>query len=121
MRFVGFEYRNAIKTPARTKTILLLVSGTKVIELEPVKRERSKTGAHGWDYYYPSDIDSADAIVHIDISNSGKHYCEFKKLKKEAAFLVLKWLEENEHVCPSLAKSFQEKTHFAIDIVEGDE
>lgn len=65
-----YPYRYT-RVGAYTKA-LVLVNGRAV---EPKYTRYSKTGRHGEECWDESTIESADVILVIDISNSGKHYC----------------------------------------------
>ncbi|MEM4815840.1 MAG: hypothetical protein QXR23_08900 [Ignisphaera sp.] len=60
------DYRNNIKMPGRTLSIVVNDRGEK---LEPVRRIRSRTGAHGEDIYV---IYEPVYILRYNRSNSGK-------------------------------------------------
>lgn len=92
-----FDFRETIKTRAITRTFLLREGNI----LKPSYRERSKTGAHGMDCYEEHDYLSADAILTIRISGSGKHYCELEVRKPNPASLQ-RVLEL--HDCPNIRR-----------------
>ena len=103
---VCFEYRDTLKTRARTQTIFLRVRGRKVERIEPLEERRSKTGAHGQDCYARTQLADADVTVHVDISNSSKHYCSVtgRRLTREEAHALAQWLRENEHICTEILR-----------------
>jgi len=101
-----FDYRYTLKTGARTEYIFLVV-GKSVKRLEPLWTRRSRSGAHGEDCYTSKLLERADVEVTVQISNSGRHYCDLKikrKLGKEELLKLAAWLNRNEHICESLAK-----------------
>lgn len=102
--YVCYYYRNALKTPARSETILLAMVDGEIVRVLPAWRERSRTGSHGKDCYDPAQLDNVIAIAHIEVSNAGKHHCDlkFKKATEETVMKVLAWLQKHEHVCPSM-------------------
>jgi hypothetical protein len=66
-----FYYRNCIKTPAFTETVVLMDG--KV--LKPSKVYRSKTGAHGTDVYCLTEEEwQRTWVIVFEQSNSGKPY-----------------------------------------------
>lgn len=73
---VSFSYRST-KMGALTK-VYVIKDGHVV---KPRFMSLSKTGNHGEEYYDISDVESADVILTIDVSNSGKHYCKMNVLK----------------------------------------
>jgi len=101
---VKYQYRLCIKTLGRTETILLKFMNNKLERIEPFDKERSLSKAHGEDYYLLSQVQEADFIVQIEVSNSGRHYCKLKKFRNdpEAIKLLIQWLKQNEHICYSL-------------------
>jgi len=100
---VEYQYRNCIKTEGRTETILLIATQNgKLFRITPYDIYRSKTYAHGKDYYLKSDIERADFIVTIEISNAGNHHCRIEKYNPKYIKQLLTWLSKNEHVCAKL-------------------
>ena len=97
-KYIPFEYRNCIKYPGRTQ--YYIIKDGKV--LEPIYRRRSRTGAHGEDYYKPEDVETADVILCVNISNSGKHYC-YMKVQKFNIASIKKALQI--HNCEALAEN----------------
>ena len=66
-----FEYRRNIRMPGRTQYILVDPQNWEI--LEPVRRESSKTGAHGEDIYCLDEATwSRVLVVRLARSNSGK-------------------------------------------------
>jgi hypothetical protein len=91
-----FEHRNTLKTGAISTTILILDG--KV--LRPSRAERSRTGAHGTDYYCLSPSEwSRTWIIELRESNSGKRYIETVNVPADVAKLLTEmWLYENVSV-----------------------
>jgi hypothetical protein len=70
----GFEYRYTLNT--RALTVSIVVVDGKV--LRPTRSERSRTGAHGTDYYCLSEEEwSRTWTITLIQSNSGKRYVDF--------------------------------------------
>jgi len=66
-----FEYRRNIKFPGRTQYVLIDTATWEI--LTPVRRERSRTKAHGADIYcLPPEKWNEIVIVGLYRSNSGK-------------------------------------------------
>ena len=66
-----FEYRRNIRMPGRTQYILVDPQNWEI--LEPVRRERSKSMAHGEDIYCLSEeVWKRVMIVKLKMSNSGR-------------------------------------------------
>jgi len=89
-----YSYRYTIKTGARTQYYLIDVERWEI--LEPTRKERSKTGAHGKDIYCLSkDVWDRTITVLLERSNSGKlHYevliphAELERYKQELEYLL---------------------------------
>lgn len=104
---IQYPYRRCLSTDGRTEYIFLTVGGRSVRVLSPLWTKRSRTGAHGTDYYTSKYLERADAMVTVDVSNSGKHYCKLVLLKPLTPMQLLrlaKWLNENEHICRRIAE-----------------
>ena len=104
---VCFEYRDTLKTSARTEYIFIKLNDGKIERLEPLWRKRSRTGAHGEDCYTKKYLEKADAIVAVQVSNSGRHYCSLvtkKQLTQEELLKLAVWLAEYEHICEGIAR-----------------
>jgi len=88
-----FYYRNNIKTPAFTETVVL-VDG---MMLKPSKMYRSRTGAHGEDIYCLSEEEWSKAwILIFEQSNSGKPYITVINVPEPIKELIERsWLYEN--------------------------
>ena len=68
-----FEYRWNLRAPGRTSHILVDTREWKI--LEPVRRERSRTGTHGKDVYCLSEEEwNRVVVIGLERSNSGKLY-----------------------------------------------
>jgi hypothetical protein len=66
-----YAYRYNIKTAGRTQYFLVDTISWKI--LEPTRRERSRTGAHGRDVYcLPESAWEGVLVVKLERSNSGK-------------------------------------------------
>lgn len=104
---VAFSYRRCIKYSGRTET---LVFDRFFNRIRPIHTERSRTGAHGTDYYTSKQIEKASAIVTIRISNSGKHYCTLNRYPKDKIDFTKLCivLYNTEHICPSMVQSIKE-------------
>ena len=91
-----FEYRHTIKTGARTETIVVL-DGRVV---RPSSVRRSKTGAHGEDYYCMPPEEWARAwVIHLSQSNSGRRSIAFENVPEPVRELLEQaWLYENAFV-----------------------
>jgi len=91
---VELYYRNTIKTGARTQYYVIDVERWEI--LEPTRRERSRTKAHGKDIYcLPKEVWDKTITVLLERSNSGKlHYevliphAEFEKYRQELEYLL---------------------------------
>jgi hypothetical protein len=71
VRCVEYDYRHTLKTGARTQYYLIDTREWKI--LEPTRRERSRTGAHGEDVYCLSEeVWSRVVVIGLERSNSGK-------------------------------------------------
>ena len=78
--FVAEPYRSCLKMSGRTEVYYLRADGSVI---KPVYEEYSRSGAHGT-WYYPRNVIEEEAVVRfeIEVSNSGRHYCDIKLLKK---------------------------------------
>lgn len=92
---VRFGFRENIKTLGTTRAYV--IKDGRV--LTPAHQRRSRTGSHGEDYYYARDVDEADVILFVEISNSGKHYCRMV-IKRQNDASVAKAYEI--HRCPEM-------------------
>jgi hypothetical protein len=92
----GFEYRSTLNTRALTVSIVVLDG--KV--LRPTRSERSRTGAHGVDYYCLEESEWSRAwIIELRESNSGKRYIETVNVPGDISKLLAElWLYENASV-----------------------
>ncbi len=104
-KFRVFEFKDTLKTDAYKETFLLDENGKRI---PPFHEEYSKTHAHGEHYYTEDQVKKAIAILTIDISNSGRHYCSvqidkdrFNKLPPERKARLLKRILEI-HECPRI-------------------
>jgi hypothetical protein len=91
---VEFEFRYTLKTSARTQYIVINAEKWEV--LKPLRRERSRTGAHGKDIYCltPEEWNKTITVL-LTRSNSGKIYydvviprAEYEKYKNELIALL---------------------------------
>jgi len=87
-----YYYRNCIKTPGFTETIVILDG--KV--LRPSSIRRSKTGAHGEDIYCLSQEEWQRAwVIVFEQSNSGKPYVTTINVPEHIKELIeIAWLYE---------------------------
>jgi hypothetical protein len=78
-------------------TTILILDG-KI--LRPTRVERSRTGAHGVDYYCLSDDQWSRAwVVTLTESNSGKRYIDVKNVPEDVAELLAEmWIYEGVSV-----------------------
>jgi hypothetical protein len=88
-----YYYRNNIKTPGLTETIIIL--GGRV--LKPNKTYRSRSGAHGEDIYCLSQEQWQRVwVVTFEQSNSGKRYVSTENVPEAVKELIEQaWICEN--------------------------
>jgi len=73
VKCVEFEYRYTLRTGARTRHYVIDAESWKI--LKPVRRERSKSRAHGEDIYcLDEEVWRRTLIVVLKRSNSGRLY-----------------------------------------------
>lgn len=78
--FIEEPYRSCLKMSGRTEVYYIRSDGSIV---KPVYEEYSRTGAHGTWYYSRYEVEQeAVARLHVEVSNSGRHYCSIRVLKK---------------------------------------
>lgn len=94
---MSFSYRST-RMGALSKTYVI----ANGVVLSPVHVVRSRSGNHGEDIYLRRDVEEADVILHIDISNSNKHRCRIEIRRDNVASLA-KALEI--HRCPAVVAS----------------
>ena len=105
--------------------IALAIDGN-VKRLKPLWERRSRTGNHGEDCYTWKYLERASVFVHIEVSNSGRHYCNLtlkKQLTQEQLLRIAKWLAENEHICESIASNLVKAglpEEVLLDLVQRD-
>ena len=109
-KLVWFPYRCTLKTGAKTIYYLLDENG-KIIQ--PRFTERSRTGAHGLDWYLKEDVDRAVVILKVEVSNRGNHYCtivfdkKFHELDAVRKAKVIKTILEI-HTCPAVLQQLRD-------------
>jgi hypothetical protein len=88
-----FYYRNCIKYPGMTKTIVII--NGKI--LKPSRVRRSRTGAHGEDYYclFQEEWQKAWVITFVQ-SNSGRRYVSTENVPDNIRELIEEaWINED--------------------------
>lgn len=108
---IRFEFKDTLKTDAYKETFLLDENARRI---KPIHEEYSKTKAHGVHYYTKEQVNRTIAILTIDISNSGKHYCsveikkeKFEKLTPQQRAKILKRILDI-HYCPRVLQDLSD-------------
>jgi len=100
---VMFLYKKCIRALGRRQTIILKKNEFGRLEaVMPFHAEFSKSKVHGKMWYKKSDVNNADFIIKIRISNSGKHNCKIIKWNADLLNELEGWLDTHEHICVNL-------------------
>jgi hypothetical protein len=91
-----YYYRNNIKAPGLTKAIVVLDGRV----LRPSRTRRSRTGAHGEDYYCLSQGEWNRAwVIILEQTNSGKRYVSTINVPESVKELIERaWIYEGATV-----------------------
>jgi len=95
----NFSYRRTLKTGALTLTIVYDPVEKKI--LEPSRKNRSRSGAHGDDIYcLDKDLWNRVYIITLYQSNSGKRDISFSENVPTSTMekLTIAWIYENSYV-----------------------
>lgn len=100
---VMFLYKKCIRALGRRQTIILKKNEFGRLEaVMPFHAEFSKSKVHGKMWYKKSDVNNADFIIKIKISNSGKHNCKITRWNENLLNELEEWLSTHEHICVNL-------------------
>jgi len=106
---VVFHYKKCKQTVGREDTIILKKNEFGRLEVvAPFHAEFSKSKAHGRFWYKMSDVNNADFIIKISVSNSGKHHCTITKWNENLLNELEEWLKDHEHICANLYDEMRE-------------